>query len=182
MIIFALASGERPNMFEWVGLIIALGGLVYLVFPGLESPPIGSSIIMAFSGIAWGFYTLRGKTSESPLADTMGNFVRTVPLVLIATLPFIYRLNISASGALFAVLSGALASGVGYSVWYGVLKYHTATRAAILQLSVPAIAAIGGIMFMSEAISARLVLASIMILGGVGAAISSKSKPSISRI
>lgn len=168
MIISALISGERPKLLEWLGLILALGGLIYLVFPGLESPPLINSILMVCAGIAWGFYTLRGRGSEDPLADTTGNFVRTIPFIVLATLPFIYRLNISSKGILFAVLSGAIASGIGYSVWYAALKYHTATRAAILQLSVPIIAAIGGLIFLSEVISIRLIIASALILGGIG--------------
>ena len=167
MIISALVQGERPTLFEWIGLILALGGLVYLVFPGLESPPIISSILMAFAGIAWGFYTLRGKGSENPLADTTGNFIRTIPFVFVASLPFIYRINLSNKGILFAVLSGAIASGIGYAVWYAALEYNTATRAAILQLSVPVIAAIGGLVFLSEIISMRLIIASLLILGGI---------------
>lgn len=174
MIIFALIQGERPTLLEWLGLIFALGGLVYLVFPGLESPPIVNSILMAFAGIAWGFYTLRGKVSENPLADTTGNFLRTIPFVILASLPFIYKLNISTKGILFAVLSGAIASGIGYSVWYAALRYHTATRAAVLQLSVPVIAAIGGFVFLSEVISMRLVIASSLILGGIGLVIVAK--------
>ncbi len=174
MIISALISGERPKILEWIGLIFALGGLVYLVFPGLESPPLINSILMAFAGIAWGFYTLRGKSSENPLADTTGNFVRTIPFVILASLPFIYQINLSLKGILFAILSGAIASGIGYSVWYAALKYHTATRAAILQLSVPVLAAIGGLIFLSEIVSIRLILASSLILGGISLVILAK--------
>ncbi len=176
MIISALISGERPKMLEWFGLILALGGLIYLVFPGLESPPFINSVLMVCAGIAWGFYTLRGKQSENPLADTTGNFVRTIPFITLATLPFIYRLNVSLKGVLFAILSGAIASGIGYTVWYAALKYHTATRAAILQLSVPVLAAIGGLVFLSEVISLRLIIASSLILGGIGLIIFGRNK------
>ena len=176
MIISALASGERPTIVEWLGLILALGGLLYLVFPGLESPPIVSSGLMALAGIAWGFYTLRGRSSESPLADTTGNFIRTIPFVVFASLPFVYQLNLSTKGILYATLSGAVASGIGYSAWYAALKYHTATRAAILQLSVPVIAAAGGLIFLSEVVSVRLVLASGLIIGGIGFAILGRRK------
>lgn len=176
MIISALISGERPKIFEWLGLIFALGGLIYLVFPGLESPPLMHSLLMAFAGIAWGFYTLRGKSSENPLADTTGNFLRTIPFIVLATLPFVYQLKITANGILFAVLSGAIASGIGYSVWYAALKYHTATRAAILQLSVPVIAAVGGLIFLSELISLRLIIAGSLILGGIGLVVLGRNK------
>jgi drug/metabolite transporter (DMT)-like permease len=168
MIVAAVLSGERPKTLEWLGLFLALSGLVYLVFPGLEAPPLISSVLMAAAGVAWGFYTLRGKGSEKPLRDTAGNFLLSVPLVIAASLPFIYRLNLSTKGIVFAVLSGAVASGVGYTVWYAALKYHTATRAAILQLSVPVIAALGGLVFLAEVISLRLVLASALVLGGIG--------------
>jgi len=151
-----------------------------LVLPGLESPPMIRSILMALSGIAWGFYTLRGKGSENPLADTTGNFVRTIPFVVLASMPFVYRIDLSAEGIIFAVLSGSIASGIGYSVWYAALKYHSATRAAILQLSVPVIAAAGGLIFLSEVISLRLILASTLILGGISLAILERTfrKPS----
>ncbi len=167
MIISALVSGERPKFLEWIGLFFALGGLVYLVFPGLSAPPLASSFLMAIAGVSWGFYTLRGRQSTNPLADTTGNFVRSIPLVVLAVLPFLPDIYLTNRGILLAVLSGAIASGLGYSVWYAALKYHTATRAAILQLSVPALAAIGGIIFLSETISIRLLLATTLILGGI---------------
>jgi drug/metabolite transporter (DMT)-like permease len=171
MIFAALIKGERPKILEWLGLILALGGLIYLVFPGLSSPPILSSALMATAGIAWGFYTLRGKGSQNPLADTMGNFVRAVPMIILSSLPFIYQIKLSSGGILLAVLSGAIASGIGYSVWYAALKFHTATRAAILQLSVPALAATGGVVFLAETVALRLVMATILILGGISLAI-----------
>jgi len=171
MIFVALLKGERPKVLEWLGLIFALGGLIYLVFPGLSSPPFLSSALMTIAGIAWGFYTLRGKGSENPLADTTGNFVRAVPMIIFVALFFLPQIHLSQRGILLAVLSGAIASGIGYSVWYAALKFHTATRAAILQLSVPALAASGGVIFMAETISLRLVLATILILGGISLAI-----------
>jgi len=174
MIIFALVKGERPRGSEWLGLIFAFGGLVYLVFPGLESPPFLNSILMVSAGISWGFYSLRGKGSKNPLADTAGNFLRTVPFVVLIALPFAAQIHLSPKGILLAVLSGAIASGIGYSVWYGALRFHTATRAAVLQLAVPAIAAIGGVVFLAESVSTRLILASLSILGGIGLVILGK--------
>lgn len=168
MIVSALARGERPRILEWLGLFLALGGLIYLVFPGLAAPPFFSSMLMAFAGIAWGFYTLRGKSSRNPLADTTGNFIRAVPMVVLACLPFLSSIFYTEKGILFAVLSGAIASGIGYSVWYAALKFHTATRAAILQLSVPILAAIGGVVLLSETVTFRLSAAAILILGGIG--------------
>ncbi len=118
-----------------------------------------------------GFYTLRGKGSENPLADTTGNFVRAVPMIVFVALFFLSQIHLSQKGVLLAVLSGAVTSGIGYSVWYSVLKFHTATRAAILQLSVPALAGIGGVIISAETISTRLLLATILILGGIALAI-----------
>ncbi len=174
MIIFALVKGERPRILEWLGLILAFSGLLYLVFPGLESPPILNSILMALAGISWGFYTLRGRANTNPLADTAGNFLRSVPFAVLIALPFLAQIHLSLKGILLAILSGAIASGIGYSVWYAALKFHTATRAAVLQLSVPAIAALGGVVFLTESVSMRLILASLLILGGIGLVIFGK--------
>lgn len=167
MILSALFSGERPRLLEWIGLIVAFGGLVYLVFPGLSAPPLFSSSLMAIAGIAWGFYTLRGKTSANPLADTAGNFIRAVPFVFLISLFFLSNIRLTNYGILLAVLSGTIASGIGYAVWYAVLKYHTSTRAAVLQLSVPVLAAIGGVILSAEIVSFHLFLSGILILGGI---------------
>lgn len=176
MIIFALLKGERPSVLEWFGLFIAVGGLIYLVSPGLSAPPFFGSFLMALAGIAWGFYTLRGKGSVDPLGETAGNFIRAVPFVLVTSLIFLSQFHYSKRGILFAVLSGAIASGIGYAVWYSALKFHTATRAAILQLSVPVLAAIGGVLLLSENVSMRLTLSAILILGGIAAAILGRRK------
>ncbi|HLM59841.1 MAG TPA: DMT family transporter [Pyrinomonadaceae bacterium] len=171
MIFTAILKGERPQITEWLGLIIALGGLIYLVFPGLNSPPFLSSVLMAIAGIAWAFYTLRGRTSANPLADTTGNFVRAVPMIILIALPFLAQIHFSQKGIALAAASGAIASGIGYSIWYAALAFHTATRAAILQLSVPALAGVGGVIFLAETISLRLITATILILGGIALAI-----------
>ena len=176
MIAVALFRGERPGGLEWLGLLAALGGFVYLVFPGLSSPPLIASLLMAAAGIAWGFYTLRGKGSGDPLGDTTGNFIRSVPMIGIAAIPFFGQINLSARGVVLAVLSGAVASGVGYTVWYAALKHHTATRAAVLQLAVPVIAAFGGVMLLSELLTTRLLIASALILGGIGMTIAGRQK------
>ena len=176
MIGVALVRGERPKPLEWLGLILAFAGLVYLVFPGLSAPPPVSSMLMLIAGIAWGFYTLRGKGSDNPLADTTGNFIRTVPMTVVALLPFFSQIQASHEGVILAILSGAITSGIGYSVWYAALKHHTATRAAALQLSVPAITAISGVIVLAEELSLRLVLASCLILGGIGLVILGRQK------
>ncbi|MDM7923219.1 MAG: DMT family transporter [Pyrinomonadaceae bacterium] len=174
MIGTAIVRGERPGLLEWAGLLAAFAGLVYLVFPGLSAPPLGSSLLMAAAGIAWGFYTLRGKGSEDPLAETSGNFLRSVPMAFIATIPFLSGVHLSTRGIVLAVISGAVTSGIGYSVWYAALKYHTATRAAVLQLSVPLITAAAGVLLLSEKAGLRLVIAAGLILGGIAIVILSR--------
>ena len=122
---------------------------------------------MAAAGVAWGSYTLRGRGSEDPLADTTRNFVRSVPMIALAALPFVSQMHLSNRGIILAILSGSVASGIGYTAWYAALKYHTSTRAAVLQLLVPVIAAAGGILFMSETADLRLIVAAALILGGI---------------
>lgn len=171
MIAVALYRGERPSGLEWIGLLIALGGLVWLLFPSLSSPPLTASLFMSAAGISWGFYTLRGKGSANPLRDTTGNFIRAVPMIVIAAIPFLSQINLSGRGFVLAVLSGAVTSGIGYTVWYAALKHHSATRAAVLQLSVPIITAFVGVLLLSEVMTNRLLIASVFILGGIGLAI-----------
>jgi drug/metabolite transporter (DMT)-like permease len=168
MIAVTLARGEKPKMLEWLGLVTALGGLFYLVFPGLAAPPLASSALMAAAGISWGAYTLRGRSSSDPLAETTGNFIRSVPLGIIISIIFIPRFHLSNKGIVLAVISGAIASGIGYTVWYAVLRHHTATRAAVLQLAVPLLTAVIGVLFLAETAGIRLVVASALILGGIG--------------
>lgn len=171
MLVYGLVKGERPGALEWTGLFAALGGLVYLVFPGLESPPLASSLLMGAAGVAWGFYTLRGKATEDPVAVTSGNFVFAVPMAIIATLPFLATEFITVRGVLLATASGAVASGIGYSIWYAALRGHSSSSAAIVQLSVPVIAAFGGVLLIGEAVTLRLAIASALILGGIWLAI-----------
>ena len=176
MIVSALRSGERPQLLEWLGVFLALGGLVYLVLPGLEAPsPLGSAL-MTTAGVAWGVYSLRGRGSSLPLADTTGNFLRAVPLIIAVLLVSLDGMHLSQTGILLAVLSGAVASGLGYVIWYAALSGLTATRAAIVQLSVPVLAAWGGVVFLTEDVSLRLVLAAALILGGIALAIAGRRK------
>jgi drug/metabolite transporter (DMT)-like permease len=176
MILAALRSGERPQPLEWLGISLALGGLVYLVMPGLRAPsPLGSAL-MLMAGIAWGVYSLRGRGSGSPLGDTTGNFLRAVPLILAVLIMSLDGVHLSPLGILLALLSGAVASGLGYVIWYTALAGLTTTQAAIVQLSVPVLAAWGGVAFLAEDISLRLVLAAALILGGIALAISGRRK------
>lgn len=171
MILAALQQGEKPTALEWIGLALALTGLAYLVSPGLSAPPIIGSALMIVAGIAWGFYSLLGRSAKDPIANTMNNFLRAVPFAFGVSLVSLPGLHISPSGLLLALLSGALASGVGYALWYAALQGLTATRAATVQLSVPVLAAVGGSLFLQEALSVRLAIASLMILGGIGVAV-----------
>ena len=176
MLIAALRSGERPQSLEWLGLFLALGGLVYLVFPGLTAPSPLGSVLMMTAGIAWGFYSIRGRGSQNPLADTAGNFIYAVPIVLVVRALPLSEIQISQQGVILATLSGALASGVGYVLWYAALRGLTTTRAAIVQLSVPIIAAWSGILLLSEDVSRRLLFAGVLILGGIGLSVLSRGK------
>jgi drug/metabolite transporter (DMT)-like permease len=168
MIAVTIIRGELPSALEWLGLVIALAGLVYLVFPGLASPPLVSSLLMAAAGMAWAGYTLRGKGSKDPLADTIGNFVRSLPFAAVLAIVYLPNLQLSTRGIILAVLSGAVTSGIGYAIWYAALKYHTSTRAAVLQLAVPVIAAVLGILMLGEIATMRLGIAAALILGGIG--------------
>ncbi|MCH8058488.1 MAG: DMT family transporter [Proteobacteria bacterium] len=167
MILLSLVSGNRLHLSEWVGVIIAFTGFVYLVLPEVTSPSVMGFLLMIAAGIAWGMYTLKGRGSAHPLKDTAYNFLRTIPLVIILLVITIQDAHYSAAGVLLAVLSGGIASGIGYTIWYIALGGLSTTQAAVVQLSVPAIAAFGGVLFVSEAITARLTLSASMILGGI---------------
>jgi drug/metabolite transporter (DMT)-like permease len=172
----ALIKGERLTLVEVLGLAVAVGGLVYLVLPGLGAPPLYSALLMAAAGMAWGFYTLRGKGSSDPLAETAGNFIRSVPMILLVAIPFYAQINLSGRGVMLGVLSGAVASGIGYSVWYAALRALTSTRAAVLQLAVPVIAGMGGVLMLNEMATTRLWLSAAFILGGIALVIAGKRK------
>ncbi len=175
MIGTGLLRGERPGAAEWLGLAVALAGLGWLVAPGVSAPPPLGAGLMVAAGIAWGIYSLGGRTQDRPpVAVTAGNFLGAAPLGLLLLAGA--SLHVTPTGVIWAVLSGALSSGVGYAVWYFVLPRLTATRAATVQLTVPVIAALGGVAFLGEAISTRLVGASLLVLGGVGLAIAGRRR------
>lgn len=176
MILAALRSGERPHFLEWLGVLLALGGLVYLVLPGLAAPSLLSSALMISAGIAWGIYSLRGRGVESPLANTAGNFLYALPFIALVRLVTLNNMQLSPYGVLLAACSGAIASGLGYVIWYAALRGLTATRATIVQLSVPVLAGWGGVIFLAEQLSLRLVIAGVLILGGIGMAVRSHGK------
>jgi drug/metabolite transporter (DMT)-like permease len=171
MMTAALWTGERPAFLHWFGLGLALGGLVYLILPGLAAPPLASAGLMAVAGISWGVYSLRGRGSASPLAQTTSNFVRSVPLALAVSFVAFPLFHVEREGALLALASGMLASGLGYVVWYLALRSLTATVAGVVQLAVPILAAAGGVIFLKEILSSRLVISAAMILGGIAVAL-----------
>jgi drug/metabolite transporter (DMT)-like permease len=176
MIIAGLARGERPGLLEWTGLIVALSGLIYLMMPGWESPSVGGAALMMIAGVSWGIYSLRGHNVGNPIAVTSDNFTRTIPFTLLVSLVLITQVQTTLRGTLLAFVSGALTSGIGYVIWYAALSGLTVTRAATVQLLVPVIAAIGGVIFLSEYISLRLILSAVMILGGVGSSFFARSR------
>jgi len=173
MIGAGLVRGERPRPSEWLGLSMALGGLAYLVSPGLTAPPLAGTALMAVAGAAWGWYSLAAKGVRDPVAATTGNFLRAAPLIglLTAGLWFGGRPRLSALGIELAALSGAVTSGIGYAIWYAALKGLSASRGAIVQLTIPVLAAVAGILFLGEAPTLRLAVASAVILGGVALAV-----------
>jgi len=171
MISVGLFRGERLGGAEWSGLLLALAGLGWLVAPGLAAPPLTGAALMIVAGVAWGGYSLRGRKLGDPLRTNATNFLWAVPLGLVLFLAGPVPVHVSPVGLGWAVLSGALASGVGYAVWYAVLPRLTAARAATVQLTVPVLASLGGVLFLGEAISTRLVLASLLVLGGVALAV-----------
>jgi len=169
--------GERFRHLQIAGLVLALGGLVGLLLPGLSAPPLGGSILMLAAGAAWGVYSLRGKGAGDPLAATAGNFMRAVPVAVALSALMLRQLVFDGSGFWYAVVSGAIASGVGYAIWYTVLPSFKSTEAATVQLSVPVIAAVGGVILLDEPVTLRLVLASIAILGGIALVIRKSTVP-----
>jgi len=175
MFVVALRGGEHFPMLSWLGLAIAVAGLVYLVSPGLTAPdPLGAAL-MTIAGIAWGVYSLQGRAAADPLESTANNFVCAVPMVIAVSLFFINEFRVSAAGLALAVTSGAVTSGLGYVAWYAALRGLPRTRAATVQLSVPVIAAVGGVALLAEPITVRLLIASTATLGGVWIVLAQRS-------
>lgn len=171
MLTRAVATGDRPGSIEWLGFLLAFGALVYLVSPGLAAPdPLGAALMIA-AGLFWAAYSLMGRGSKSPLTDTAGNFIRCLPVAAILMAAGLSSHGASPAAIAYAIASGALASGIGYAVWYAVLPLLSRSRAALVQLSVPAIAAVGAVLFISEPLGLRLIVASLAALGGIAIAI-----------
>lgn len=174
MIGHGIRRGERLQGLQLVGLVLALGGLVGLLLPGISAPPLLATLLMLGAGMAWGIYSLRGKGVGDPTSVTAGNFLRSVPIALALSLITFERVSLDSAGFWYALASGALTSGIGYAIWYTALPMLKSTHAATVQLSVPAIVAVGGIIFLDEHITLRLVLASAAILGGIALVILEK--------
>ena len=178
MFIAALRAGEHFAPLSWFGLCLAVFGLIYLVLPGVTAPdPLGAAL-MTVAGVSWGFYSLLGRHAPNPLEATDNNFIFSLPLAMDVNLVFMDDTHTSTPGFALAAASGAIASGLGYVVWYAALRGLTASRAAIVQLSVPAIAAFGGVVFLAEEISLRLLLASTATLGGIALVLAQRARKS----
>jgi len=167
MITSGIIQGNTLNKTEWFGTLLAFAGFTYLMIPGASAPSFTGFLLMAFAGIAWGFYTLAGKRSSDALGDTAYNFLRTSPLVILLVVISLNDIQLTARGVILACVSGALTSGVGYALWYAALRNLSALQAAVLQLLVPVLATLGGLIFANESLSLRLILASALILTGI---------------
>ena len=167
MILWGFRKGERLQVIQLVGLLVAVGGLVVLVFPGLSAPPLNGSMLMLSAGIAWGIYSLRGKTAGDAIAATAGNFLRAVPFAALVSVILWPKMQLDSLGLTYAVISGAITSGLGYVIWYAALAGLKSASAATVQLSVPVLAATGGILLLGEPITLRYMIASVAVLGGI---------------
>ena len=172
MILWGLHKGESVRAVQIVGLIVAMIGLVVLLFPGFSAPPLFGSILMLGAGMAWGIYSVRGKREKNPASVTAGNFVRAVPFAAAVSIIFVPRIHFDSAGVAYAIISGAITSGLGYILWYAALPRLKAASAASVQLTVPVLAATGGILLLGETLTLRYILASVAILGGIALVIS----------
>lgn len=174
MLISGFLAGERLKPLQGGGFALAVAGLVWLVLPGISAPPLLGAGLMLAAGVAWGVYSLRGRGVSAPALATTGNFLRATPLVALAGLPYLPRMHADSAGVAYALASGVLASGLGYVIWYAALRGLTATRAAVVQLSAPVLAALGGVLLLGEDLTPRLLVASIAILGGIALVVVSR--------
>ena len=176
MLLSALGAGERPRPGEWLGLALASAGLVALLLPGLSAPDPGGAALMVAAGIAWGLYSLRGRGSVAPLATTAANFAGSVVPALALSLVSLGKLHVTAAGVALAATSGAATSGLAYSLWYAALPALGATRAALVQLAVPVITALGAVLLLGEALTPRLVACGSVVLGGIAVALRTRRR------
>jgi drug/metabolite transporter (DMT)-like permease len=177
MILWGLHKGERLDAIQIIGFVIAMTGLVVLIFPGLTAPPLFGLFLMIGAGVAWGIYSLRGKAGRDPIGSTAGNFLRAAPFATALSILCLSRMRLDRAGIFYALISGAVTSGLGYVIWYNALSGLKATSAATVQLSVPVLAAAGGILLLGEPITLRYVLASLAVLGGIFLVVIEKRQP-----
>lgn len=178
MIGAGLVAGERPLLREWLGLALALGGLVGLTFPGLAAPdPIGAAFMLA-AGVGWGTYSLGARSSGEPLVANAASFACSVPLALVAQAVGFWTMppRVTATGLALAVVSGAVTSGLGYAIWYAAVRGLTAAQAAIVQLSVPPLAALGAVALLGETLGLRLIVSGVAVLGGIAVAFAARRR------
>jgi len=176
MVTFGLVRGDRPSVQEIIGFAIAFAAFVYLILPGVGRPdPVGCMLMIA-SGVAWAVYTLRGRGARDPIGQTAGNFVRASAFCLPLAVFAYFNETTSTTGALLALASGVIASGLGYAIWYTALRGLTTFQAALIQLSVPVIAAFGAILFLSEQLTLHFVVAGACVIGGIALAILAKQQ------
>jgi len=176
MFAVGLRGGERFGAVAWCGAALAVAGLVYLVAPGVAAPPPLAAGSMAVAGVAWGVYTLRGRGIADPLAATAANFAWATPLAVALSLLAWSSAKVAPEGVALAIASGAITSGIGYVIWYAALRGLTALQAATVQLAVPLVAAFGGVLWLGEAITPRLALASAAILGGIALVLGTRAR------
>ena len=176
MVLWGWRQGERPGPMSLAGLLLAFAGLLALLLPGASAPPLPGSLLMLVAGIAWGAYSLLGRSASDALAATTGNFVRSLPLTALLSLALLQTLQWDVSGVLYALASGALASGLGYAIWYMAIVDLKAIQAATVQLSVPIITALAGGLLLGEALSLRLGLSSLAVLGGIALVLAARQR------
>lgn len=178
MVTIGLVRGERMSGLQAFGLAVALTGLAVLLAPGTSAPPLGGALLMFAAGVAWGAYSILGRATADPLAATAGNFLRALPMaaVSLATAVAVTSSSYGPSGLIYAILSGAIASGLGYAIWYAALPGLSSAQAASVQLSVPVITAIAGTIMLGEVITLRLALSAIAVLGGIALVIASRQR------
>jgi len=169
MVVISILSGKMLSRWEWVGLLVAFSGLSYLLLPSADAPalPLSGFILMLCAGIAWGLYSVAGRGAINPLAETGGNFLRSLPFVLLLLVFTFDSVNSTSMGVLLAFASGGITSGLGYALWYVAVPRLSVTQAAVVQLSVPVIAAFGGIILLDENLSEQLLVSTLLVIGGI---------------
>lgn len=177
MLVSAMRQGERLGGWQWAGFVAAVAGIVYLVLPGLSAPSPTGAVLMATAGVAWGLYSVRGRGAADPLGQTRRNFMLTIPMVAVLALAYGSTLEVTWRGALLAVISGAVTSGLGYVIWYRALRGLSGVTASLVQLATPVLAALGGIVLLAEPLTGRLAVSAALVLGGIGLAVAMRPAP-----